>query len=281
MSAAARALLVAAALAVGACASSPRAARQPDPGSEPAVPAPRSRALPHPPVDDASRVEHRIHVALGVPKDADPSDDHYLDKDEFVVSYNARLNAANWVAWNLDRKHLGRAPRSRGFRSDLSLPATFYVVRDADYAGSGFDRGHLCPSADRTASPEQNLATFVLSNVHPQLHELNAGPWAKLEEHERELARRGKELYVVAGGLFDREPRRIGKEADPSRVTAETETLAVVMPNEADAKERAWTDYAVSVRDVEIASGYDFHGRVPRRVQDAIERRRGAAATAP
>lgn len=237
-----------------------------------------------------------MHVALGIPADSDPSDDVLLDRTEFVVSYNPRLNAPNWVAWHLDRDDLGAAPRSSGFRSDPALPPSLYVVRDADYAGSGYDRGHLCPSADRTRSPDANRATFVFTNAHPQWHELNAGPWEKLETRERELARQGKELFVIAGGIFDATPPRIGKRplqtervAVPafnykivvvlergqraSDVTPDTPVIAAIMPNVRSVADASYTVFNTSIRAVETATGYDFDRRVEKSVQDALETR--------
>ena len=41
---------------------------------------------------------------------------------------------------------------------------------------------------ERTRSPEDNRATFLLTNILPQTHDLNGGPWLRLEEHCRELA---------------------------------------------------------------------------------------------
>lgn len=243
-----------------------------------------------------SGVDASVHVALGVPRDGDDSDDWLLDRELFVTSYNPKLNAPNWVAWNLDDRYLGHAPRSPGFHSDTGLPKAFYVVRDDDYVGSGYDRGHLCPSADRTRDDAMNKATFVFTNAHPQFHELNAGPWEKLETHERELARQGKEVYIVAGGIFDPEPTRIGRAKEPGHrvavprasykvivvlergqdaraVRADTKVIAAIMPNTREAKLHEWTDYAVSIREVERATGYDFLARVPRDVQDVVETR--------
>lgn len=271
-----------------------------EPSRPPAVPVVVAPVVPPPAVPPpvvvvpAPALESSVHVALGIPTDADPSDDVLLDRTEFVVSYNPRLNAPNWVAWHLDQSDLGSAPRSAGFRSDAALPPSLYVVRDADYAGSGYDRGHLCPSADRTRSPEANRATFVFTNAHPQWHELNAGPWEKLETHERELARQGKELFVVAGGIFDRVPPRIGKRpletervAVPAfsykivvvlehgqrakDVTPDTPVLATIMPNVRTVAAAGYPAFATSIRAVETATGYDFDGRVDKSVQDALE----------
>jgi endonuclease G len=57
----------------------------------------------------------------------------------------------------------GSAPRQDDFRADGSLPSGWYQVKPPDYSGYGFDRGHNCPSADRTGSVVDNPATFLMS----------------------------------------------------------------------------------------------------------------------
>lgn len=289
-------LVVVGILLAGCGSPPPRAVSQnlappPSPPSS-TLPQPTPEAKPEP--APRNGIDASVHVALGVPKDADDSDDYLVDRTQFVLSYNQRWNAPNWVAWHLDASDLGTTKRSGKFHSDTGLPSSFYVVQDSDYAGSGYDRGHLCPSADRTASLDTNRATFVFTNMHPQMHELNAGPWEKLESYERELARRGKSLFIVAGGMFDAEPKRIGKDANPAHrvavpkasykivvvlepqqgpdsVTSRTETIAVVMPNDRSTRDRDYTEYRTSIREIERATGYDFLSRVPRDVQDAVE----------
>jgi endonuclease G, mitochondrial len=172
------------------------------------------RRAPRTPESSASvSIGQSVHVALGVPTDSDPSDDYLLDHGVYVLSYNHKKNVANWVAWEVDRAFLGHVRRKNNFRPDSSLPADFYHVAADDYRKSGFDRGHLCPSADREATSEHNSLTFLMTNIQPQLHELNEGPWEKLEEHERELARRrDAEVFIVAGGIFEADYQRIGHD---------------------------------------------------------------------
>ena len=170
-----------------------------------------------------SGVGASIHVALGIPTDSDPSDDYLIDHGIYVVSYNPRKNVPNWVAWALDRSFLGHVRRKNDFRPDPLLPADFYHVIPQDYHDSGYDRGHLCPSADRQDSPSDNSLTFLMTNIQPQLHELNEGPWEKLEEYERELARRrDAELFIVAGGIFDSDTKASGTVSQYRRRTTKS-----------------------------------------------------------
>ena len=238
----------------------------------------------------SARFASSPHVTLGVPTDADPSDDILLDKRTFVLSYSPTKLNPNWVAWKLDRSHLGDVRRTNDFRIDGSVKRSVYHVRPADYSRSGFDRGHMCPSADRNATPEMNSTTFLMTNVVPQLHELNAGPWGKLEEYARERARADRDVHVAAGPLFDPNPRKLERGIAVPRatfkilvqlesgqtagdVTASTEVIAVVMPNEAGVGRRRWREFVTSVDEIEKQTGYDFLARVPDEVERVIEAR--------
>jgi endonuclease G len=70
-------------------------------------------------------------------------------------------------------------------------------VRPTDYTGSGYDRGHIAPSADRTRNEADNSSTFLMTNMMPQVPEVNRGVWGDLEEYCRELVQQGKELYII------------------------------------------------------------------------------------
>src|SRR3954468_22396170 len=116
-------LLTAAALA--ACAA-PQAVR-PEMARQAAPIAPSPNALAASP-----------HLALGIPRDADDSDDLLIDEHAYVVSFNPKSKVANWVAWRLDEHDFGDADRSGDFRADDRLPANAYHVTSNDYAHSGF-----------------------------------------------------------------------------------------------------------------------------------------------
>jgi endonuclease G len=194
------------------------------------------------------------------------------------------------VAWRLVASDLGEVERSNFFHSDPLLPAGLGGPAKGDYRGSGYDRGHLCPSDDRTASVAANEETFVMTNMAPQVHALNAGPWEGLEKFERQVAREDKQVFLVAGGLFDAAPARLaGGEAVPratfkvmlvldrgagaGAVNDATASYAVIMPNSLDVAGTRWWDYLVSIDEVERQSGYDFFALVPAERQARLEAR--------
>ena len=81
------------------------------------------------------------------------------------------------------------------------MPPDWYRVQSFDFTGSGFDRGHMVPNADRDkeTSIPINQATFLMTNMLAQAPDNNQGPWAALENYLRTLLP-AEEIYIVAGG---------------------------------------------------------------------------------
>ena len=75
-------------------------------------------------------------------------------KPQYALSYSRDRGTPNWVSGHLNKDWLGTADRQDDFRSDPALPEGWYRVTASSYTGSGFDRGHSTPSADRTRSEE-------------------------------------------------------------------------------------------------------------------------------
>lgn len=108
---------------------------------------------------------------------------------DYGVTYSVEWSNSKIAnRWTCYQMHPGNSSknvsRHDAFQEDLDLPeATRSTL--ADYRGSGFSRGHLCPSADRLCSTEQNEQTFYLSNMQPQWQSHNAGLWERIEEEVR------------------------------------------------------------------------------------------------
>jgi endonuclease G len=269
-------------LTVASCSTT----QDPTPASPPVTPAPPVQPLPE-------------HLTLGNPSGAtaDPAQptNYLLSKPQYALSYHRERGIPNWVSWHLDLSWRGSAARQDDFRADATLPAGWYQVQATSYSGSGFDRGHNCPSADRTNTVPDNSATFLMTNMIPQAPRNNQQTWANLEDYTRSLLGSGNELYVIMGqyGIggvgssgarttLDQGrvtvPARIWKvvvvlpvgESDATRVTAGTRVIAIDTPND-NSLGTSWGQYRTSVDAIEAATGLDLLSAVPSAVQQVLE----------
>ena len=234
------------------------------------------------------------NLLLGNPSGAvhDPSQpaNYLIERPQYALSYNRDHGIPNWVSWQLTSSDLGEAKRSNIFVSDTSLPKGWYRVTLDDYTGSGYDRGHMCPSADRTATQKDNEATFVLTNIVPQAPDNNRNTWEHLESLSRELVNQGHVLFIIAGGDGDNGTIAKGKvavprytwkiivvmpkgESDVSRITADTPVIAVRIPNGLKDTLGDWDQYRVTVASIEAATGYHFFTNLPPDIQSALKSR--------
>ncbi|GBE95694.1 nuclease [Nostoc cycadae WK-1] len=208
-------------------------------------------------------------------------------KNQYALSYNNSKGTANWVAWQLNSSWLGDAERQDNFRADNTLPTGWLRVTPSMYSGSGYDRGHIAPSADRTKTTEDNAATFLMTNMMPQTPDNNRNTWGNLEDYCRELVSLGKELYIVAGPSGSQGEPLKGKVTVPKStwkivvvldnpgsgingITANTRVIAVNIPNEQELN-NDWRTYKVSVDQLEQLTGYDFISNVSPNIQEVIE----------
>ncbi|MHC5934953.1 DNA/RNA non-specific endonuclease [Nostoc sp.] len=80
----------------------------------------------------------------------DTPDNYLMVKSHYALSDKQSKGTANWVAWQLNKSWLGTADRQNNFRPDDTLPTNFLRVTPTMYSGSGYDRGHIGPSGNRS-----------------------------------------------------------------------------------------------------------------------------------
>lgn len=241
------------------------------------------------------------NLLMGNPSGAvsDPAfyTNYLMVKTQYSLSYNRDRGTPNWVSWHLDPTWLGSTPRQDNFSSDASLPTGWYRVGSTSYSGSGFDRGHNCPSADRTYSVADNLATFLMTNMIPQAPTNNQQTWANLENYSRTMVSQGNEVYIIMGSYgiggtgsagtkstIDAGritvPNRIWKVLvvlpqgtnDLSRVTTSTRVIALDTPN-SNSISTSWGTYRTTVDAIEAATGYNLLSNLSSSIQSVVESR--------
>lgn len=209
-----------------------------------------------------------------------------LQRKSYICSYNKETRCANWSAWYLPKEHAD-GPYSR---KRLKIPGK-YIEDDSSIEGRqllsdwdgvfNYDHGHLCPSGDNKWDLEAMRQTFYLSNMCVQNSSLNQGPWERLESTCREWAKKFNAIYIISGPIFITKPiKTIGTGlsipdqffkvvlcADSSVPKAIGFIYDNSDPLEGDRIEK----HALSVKEIEKITGYDFFSALPDEIEHAIE----------
>jgi DNA/RNA endonuclease G (NUC1) len=236
-------------------------------------------------VPDASwaRLGFDYQMQLGNPTaaTADASNHaHYLiQRARYALDYNDTTHQANWVSWSYTTEDSGNSGRSSSFFVDTSLPVGFVRIGNSSF-DTGYDRGHMCPSGDRTASVADNNETFLMSNMIPQASHNNQVLWAGFEAYCRGLASGGSEVLITCGpGDFGtasisngmKLPGSVwkvivvapsGTALASSKVTSACRVIAIHTPNTASVGS-SWTDYVTTVEEIEATTGFKFFSSLP------------------
>jgi endonuclease G, mitochondrial len=241
-----------------------------------------------------------INLLMGNPSQATSSpgnsENYLIVRPQYALSYSKNKGIPNWVSWELNASWLGDAHRVGKFAPDEELPAGWERIKPSDYTGSGFDRGHMTNSEDRSRSPEDNIQTFLMTNIIPQSPDNNQGVWVQLENYCRQLVRSGKELFIISGGHGQGGIGKNGLKATVGHgkvlvpavtwkvilvldkpnsgvagVDRNTHTIAVIVPNKQGIKFDPWQQYITSVKDVERLTGYQFFTSIPGEIRDVID----------
>ena len=236
------------------------------------------------------------NITFGNPSDAGiASDNYYLDNTDYVLSYNNSRGTANWVSWHLSTSWTGNTDRCNCFKQDTSLPSNFYRATTSHYTNTGFNRGHLCPSADRNGDENSNENTYYMTNIAPQAPNNNQGVWANFEDYLRDLINEGNEIHIIAGvagigGIGSNGPADFiynnnitvpdtfwkvvlilpNGSDDINRVNTSTRMIAINVPNDQGIS-TDWTQFTTSVDNLEAITGYDFFENIPNNIEAVIE----------
>ena len=206
--------------------------------------------------------------------------------------YDTKTYTSLWVAYPLEAKHMGELSRPNSWSYNPLLD-TEYQVNLCDYSyNDSYSRGHLIPNGSRNGIKEMQLQTFYVTNSVPQIQDsFNNGIWSSLEGALQDKAK-SKKLYIVTGVAFAKEGETktisytSAKDEPTKKVPIPNYFYKVVLSATTDSsgtvtsaqtvgfwfehKEYSgvsYTNYAVSVDQIEEWTGFDFFPNLP----DAIE----------
>ncbi|PVZ65707.1 DNA/RNA endonuclease G [Pelagibaculum spongiae] len=214
------------------------------------------------------------HVEFGIPAQAD----QYLCRDGYAVGYDYQTKNPAWVAYHITGDGVSiRNRRSNSFKPDKTIPSQ-YRANLSDYSKSGYDRGHMAPSATMDYTPKAGKESFLLTNMAPQLPGLNRNGWRFLEKEIREWAVDHSELYVVTGPIYYGGPSKyIGDGVavpdaffkvvfDPLAFNA----IAFISPHQKISKADL-TSFITTVDHVEQVTDMDFNQLLSKNYENTME----------
>ena len=213
-----------------------------------------------------------------------------LEYKGFAVSYNNDTRLPNWVAYELTASEVtGDLPRKDKFRPDPAAAGP--QANKEDYKNSGWDRGHMAPAADMKWSMEAMEESCYFTNICPQNPQLNGGDWKELEEQCRKWAQKYSSIYIACGPIVTKnEHGKIGanKVVVPdkfykvvlAKVNGVYQGVGFIFHNSPLRKskisgkppvDRPLKSYAVTIDEVEAATGIDFFPALDAATQNRVE----------
>lgn len=206
--------------------------------------------------------------------------DHHHSNNDIGHTYKGNAGRYN------PKDNPGKHPEGPQYPWDPQLEEQYRWSDDMFY-GSGYNHGHIIPSADRQYSKEANYQTFYMTNMQPQRYEFNAGLWEKMEEKVRALTPKniGDTLFVCKGGTIDNENRILtriqGKMIVPKyffmalllKKNGQYSALAFWAEHlNADHSRDNLRDYAITIDELETLTGIDFFCNLPDNIEGVVEK---------
>lgn len=223
--------------------------------------------------------------------------DSYNNGLNFATEWDKNLLSQRWSCYVMVQGYQKTGVLRRDYRINKQTESTYlydadmddsYYLDDDYFYGSGFDHGHVCPSADRLYSTKANDQTFYLTNMQPQYNAFNAGLWADMERRVRNFTPRasGDTLYVCKGGTIDSEDN-ILQRIKGKLIVPKYFYMALLMKNSLGYRAIAfWTEnqnkeisldetglktYCISIDELERRTGIDFFCNLPDKTEQEVE----------
>ena len=217
----------------------------------------------------------------------------------YCVEWNNEKMTQRYSCYQMDAAY-GAKRTSRYYPSEpgeLQYPfddriASYFNHIDP-FTSSGYDHGHIVPSADRLYSAPANKQTFLLTNMQPQVNGFNAGVWENMESQIRDWNKDGfrKKLYIVKGGstentdqvpnAYEMMPRAGGDLLVPHYFFM---AVLCLTPNNGYKAMGFWIEhkastdkgaalakYMVNIDTLEELTGIDFFCNLPDNLEEQVE----------
>ena len=215
----------------------------------------------------------------------------------YSVEWDTKKKSQRWSCYQMYKsimqKNTERYYGNPQYPQDPLLSAQYRWASDPFY-GTGYDHGHICPSADRLNSTEQNKQTFYLTNMQPQRNGFNAKVWANMETKVRDWAKTNNytfcdTMYVCKGGTIDNSSQ-ILTTLNSGLIVPKYFFMAILIckkqasgnmkydamafwieHKDSNDNDQALSKYVITIDELEKRTGIDFFCNLPDNIERSVE----------
>lgn len=218
-----------------------------------------------------------------------------------------RTDAWAYDDWTTEYSATPQGPYNRYYYRQTGTKIFEPAIAESDQANvinyfSGYQRGHMLPSASRYSTWTTNSQTFFATNMMPQNGDFNGGSWQALESKVRSWGGLNKydTLFVVTGTYFSNAHRTMVNEnvggtirvAVPDKCwkvllrqrgnqnkqisefgADELKAIAFIFDNSSSSGDTKLRDAACTVKEIEEMTGFTFFRNLDPAVADVVKDR--------
>ena len=225
----------------------------------------------------------------------------------YTYNYSYTYYASMWVAYPLTKAHKTGSANNDTWQYNPNIDQNYQVSITGNsygtmYGDNTYSRGHQCPNASRKSDNTMNAQTYYATNQTPQRQtNFNASIWSSLENAVRGLVTSDSDIvYVVTGPAYQTVGGNetinyltgaTGKNANPTQLPIPNfywKAILKVRKNGAGLVTSAssigfwfehkdyengdsFTNYAVSVNEIEEKTGFNLFANLPDEIEEASE----------
>jgi len=195
----------------------------------------------------------------------------------FTLSFSEPYELPSWVAYKLTPE---QAKMTGTFREKYAVDpmVTTGTASPKDYRSSNYIMAQLVPVGDMFSNPKAVEESFLMSNIVPQKPTFNNFIWKTNETLIREWAKEGNILYIITGPVLADVPFYTfgdNKVSIPTRyykaVLDVNAKRAIGFLFPANSARGTQSSFAVSIDELEKATGLDFFPSLPDDIEQAVE----------
>lgn len=227
----------------------------------------------------------------------------------YSLEWDHEKQAQRWTCYDINRRNYVTNGNTRKslwngedpWNKDPDVPANeqqepYNELSKSYYPGTQnayYEKGHICPSADKIYTKDANEQTFFMTNIMPMVKDFNGGIWGSMENRvrgwlgdpsKRTWSNYCDTLFVCKGGTIDKDSHILGRTKGGHIVPRYYFMALLAKKGDTYKALGFWAEhlnenhandplgkYVVSIDQLEDLTGIDFFCNLPDDVEKKVQ----------